>query len=451
MIAVNRVLLLSFVVVLGSHTLLSRGLEHDGVFKLINIAIYNTFVLSDPARIISNTLSQLPIWLFVKFSSSSSLSILTILYSFCLIWIHIISIVGCFLILPKNKKELLFFPLFAFLTGPLLALSVSVSMALSVCSYVWLTAFVIYYSDLSFWKHRFFFTLVPLLLLLSHELMSYMAFPLIALCVSKYQKESNFLNKIIISSSIGVLIISSLLAFWFPFIAEVNVSNRASFLNALIHFDFIYSYKGFNLPAIISFCLIVFLGLYIFPFKKNNLSVLKGKIQKNSYKNSLNVFLSQFFIKIWTKGKNKVPFFLFMLIFSFSCFFGFYLFFIGDIFAEYDFVIRVWPPCFALPLVLALWWFLKEKEMGFKNHRWFFLTLMIASVVLTLWRVQSDWQFYKHQKEFSKVLSTFQGVVEWPDVERAFEKIPLKEKIGWTMMAAFSFISSISNCKGYID
>ena len=33
MTIVNKILLLSVAIVLGSHTLLSRGLDHDGVFK----------------------------------------------------------------------------------------------------------------------------------------------------------------------------------------------------------------------------------------------------------------------------------------------------------------------------------------------------------------------------------------------------------------------------------
>lgn len=435
MTAVNKILLLSFAVVLGAHTLLSRGLDHDGAFKLMTIAIYNTFFYNESARIISNTLSQLPVWLFVKLSSSSSLSFLTILYSFSLIWIHIISIVGCFLILPKEKKRILFFPLFAFLTGPLPALDVSVSMALSICSYVWLTAFIIYYSDLSFWKYRLFFALVPFPLLLSHELISYMAFPLIALCILKYKKESGFLNKMLIAGVVGVLAFSSLLAFWFLFIAKVNIGNKTGFLDTLTSFIFIYSNKGFNLPVIISICLILFLGLYAIPFKEKN-SAFKGKEKRDTLKKPLIVFLSQFLMKIWINGKGKAPLFLFILVSTFSGLMIFPLVFSGNILDVSEFETRVWPPCFALPLGLSLWWFLKEKELCFKNQRWFFISLVIASVALTLWRVKSDWEFYKHQKEFSEVLSTFQGVVEWPDVEKAFQDVSLKEKIGWTMTAA---------------
>lgn len=432
MVVVNKILLLNFAIVLGCHTLLSRGLDYDGAYALISVVAEGTFSHWDPARIVFSTLSELPAWLFIKLSSSFSLSLLTILYSFGLIWVHIISIVGCFLILPKDKKQLLFFPLFGFLTGPLPALGMSVSMALSVCSYVWLVAFIIYYSNLSIWNHRLFVALAPLPLILSHELMSYMAFPLIALCIVKYKKEPGFLNRKLIESVTLALVISSALAFWFPFIAEVNIDNRAGFLHSLINFRFIYSpLQGFNLPVIISICLILFLNLCAITLKKENQVIFKGKAKGDS-KNFLTMFLSQFFTRAWFKLRNTVPLFLFILISVLSSF----LIFNSNTFGVSGPNTRVWPPCFALPLGLTLWWFLKDKEIQFRIHRWFLLSLVLASVVLTLWRVQSDWEFYKHQKEFSKVLSTFQGIVEWSDVESAFQNIPLKRKIGWTMTAA---------------
>lgn len=358
----------------------------------------------------SDILSQLPAWLFIKLSSSSSLSILTTLHSFGLIWIHIISLLGCFLILPKNKNKVLFFPLFAFLTGPLPALGISVSKSLFVCSSVWLAAFVIYYSDLSIQKHRLFFLLAPLPLILSHELISYIAFPLIALCIWKYKNESDFINKGLIVSVIGVLTVCSFLAFYFPFVVKQNISNRNIFLDSVANFTFIYSDQKFNLPIIISLCLIVFLGLYMFSFQEKNSTTAK-----------------------------RTSFFIFVLICIFSVLLFLSLFPL-DVFDNFlkvkSYHARVWPPCFALPLCLTLWWFLKEKEISFKNHRWFLLSLIVATVALTSWRIQSDLEFYKHQKEFSKVLFTFQGIVEWPAVETALQNVSLKEKVIYKLISA---------------
>ena len=311
MISANKVLFLSFAIVLGSHTLVSRGLAYDGIHNLFSMAMENKFFhySSEPARIIFDYFYQLPVWLFIKLSSSSSLSLLTILHSFGLIWIHIISIVGCFLILPKDKKNFLFFPLFGFLTGPLPALGASVSVAISVCSYIYLTAFVIYYSNLSSWRHRLFFVLVPFPLLLSHELMSYMAFPLIFLCVRKYKSESCFLNKIIVASVGILMIVSSFLSFKFLLFHKGTINNSDDFIESLVKLRFIYdSSRGFNLPVIISLCLIFFLSLYAFHFKEKK-SILKRK--RGNLRNPLVVFLFQFLMSIQTKGKEKAPLFFY--------------------------------------------------------------------------------------------------------------------------------------------
>ena len=153
------------------------------------------FFFSEKARLFFHFLYQIPAYLFIKFSPSSSLSLLTQVFSFGLIWIHIFSLFVCYIILPENKKNFIFFPLFSFFTGPAIALSISISIALSVYSYVWMTAFVIHYSKLSNKSHQFLFFLTPLPLLFSYELMAYMAYFLIFLCWNKHKKETNSYNK----------------------------------------------------------------------------------------------------------------------------------------------------------------------------------------------------------------------------------------------------------------
>ena len=222
MSAVNKLLLVVAALVLGSHTFLSRGLEYDGSDNLLRMIIEESFYNAQLSRKFFDFFYQLPAYLFIKFSPIPSLPFLTAIHSFGLIWVHIISLIGCFFILPKGRKNLLFFPLFAFLTGPLTALGISVSQGLSVCSYIWLVAFVLYYSDLSLWKHRLLFFLTPFPLLFSHELISYMAFPLIALSILKHQNESALLNKLLIKITTGVLILSSFFAFFLFFSTRYN-------------------------------------------------------------------------------------------------------------------------------------------------------------------------------------------------------------------------------------
>ena len=411
MAVVNRVLLLSFAVVLGSHTFLSRGLDHDGSHNLLHMILMNGIYNIELSRKFFDVFYQLPSYLFIKFSPFPSLSFLTRLHSFGLIWVHIISIVGCFLMLPKGHKNLLFFPLLAFLTGPMTGLGISISVGLSVCSYIWLTTFVIYYSDLSLLRHRLLFVLVPFPLLFSHELTSYMALPLVALCVFKYQKESGFSNKLLIKITTGVLILSSLLAFLLFLLHDTVFDNRESFLTSLINLEFMYSYGRFNFPVLISFILIIFFGLSVILQNGKNSSWFGVKEKGSVLKNPFIRNLSQFFLTIWFHG--KVPMVLFGVISFISCFFLFFWFFKTpiDFPMEDDYRARIWSPCFALPLNFLFWWCFKDKMMRFRFERckWFLLSLMVVSVTFTSWRLRSDWLFYKHRVEFSRVLSRFSG------------------------------------------
>lgn len=440
MTIVNRLLLISCAAVLGSHTFLSRGLDHDGSHNLFHMiaekAIYNV----ELSRKIFDFFYQLPAYLLIKFSPFSSLSILTIFHSFGLIWIHIISIIGCFFILPKGRKNLLFFPLFAFLTGPVTGLGISVSVGLSVCSYIWFVAFVLYYSDLSLLRHRLLFFLVPFPLLFSHELTSYMALPLIALCLRKYQKESVLFHKLLIQITTGVLVLSSFLAFLLFFIHDTTFDNRDSFVTSLTNLEFIYSQNGFNFPVIISFVLIIFLFLSILSYSGKTLLWFGIREKKDGFKNLFFRNLSSFIA--W--ALEKVPIALFLLISFFSCFFSFFWFFKVpmEFPMEDDYYTRVWPLCFALPLNFLFWWLFKERIKGFhfRKYPWFLLSLVVVGVTFTSWRLRSDWLFYRHRVEFSEVLSRFQGIQEWGSVQSAFSEIIFNRKIDLWQITPASLI-----------
>ena len=441
MTVINRALLLSLAIVLGSHTLLSRGLDHDGSYNLLYMTVFNGFYNVELSRKFFDVFYQLPVWLFIKFSPSSSLSLLTVLHSFGLIWIHIISIGGCFLMLPKSQKSLLFFPLFAFLTGPMTGLGISVSVGLSVCSYIWLIAFVIYYSDLSLLRHRLAFILVSFPLLFSHELTSYMALPLIGLCILKYQKESGFLNRFFISFTTGVLALSSFLAFFLFFLHDTSFDNRKAFLTSLTNLEFIYSYNGFNFPVVISLILIVFLFLSLFQRNGINQSESDMKTKNGISKNPFFKILYQFLLDAWIRIKERVPLALFVSIFFLSCSLLFFWFFKSptDFPMEDDYRARVLGPCIALPLSFLCWWFFKDKVVGFcfEKYKWLLLSIVVVVMTFTSWRLRSDWLFYRHRSEFSKVLSRFQGVLDWNSVQDSFSSIIFNRKIAlWKITSA---------------
>ena len=192
--AINLILLLQISLVLVFYLFTKRGLSLDGAHNLIRMIAEESFYFLELSRQSVYFFQQLPSYLIIRHTKFSSLEFLTLVFSFGLVWIHILSLIGCFFILPHEKKQLLLFPLLFFIAGPLTALGVSVSTSLSVSSYLWLSSFVIYYSDLSKVRHQLLFLIIPLPLLLSHEMMSYMAPFLIFLCVLKLHcnfKESN--------------------------------------------------------------------------------------------------------------------------------------------------------------------------------------------------------------------------------------------------------------------
>ena len=249
-------LVTAFIFAIISHTIFSRGLSYDGVLNLKGMILHNSFYFNETSRLFFHFLYQLPARLFIAFSSSDSLSLLSQIFSFGLIWIHIFSVVGCWLILPKDKKDYIFFPFFAFLVGPLTALDHSISISLSVFSYVWFVAFTIYYSDFSLKRHKVLFVLAPFPLLLSHELMSYTSFFLIFLCILKNNYQKTFMNKVILTNLILFFIFIFFTAVYF-IIFPNNPNNRNDFLSGLLSLKFLYSGKALHLYIMSAFILII--------------------------------------------------------------------------------------------------------------------------------------------------------------------------------------------------
>ena len=389
---INIILLVYFVLCLGSYIFFSRGLMEDGVYILYQMIIKDSFFYFETPRIIAHFFQQLPAWLFIKFASSTSIDLLVKVFSFGLIWIHIISFLGCYFILPKKKKHYIFFPLFAFFNGPLTAFGDSISASLSVCSYIWLPAFVMYYSDLSLKRHKIFFLLTPLPLLLSHELMSYMAWPLIYLCVLKLHNQNEFLSKSLIKLLIAFFIMVSALNVFY--ILNIN-SGLVIFNHNFLQFkDHLFSLK------------------FLYLKKQVNISILMSLILTLS-----------FFIDIL---KRKKPLQIMCLMFLSFCFFSILLnpfsiyerFFFTD-----DYISRVWSPIFSLPFFLLLWHFIEAKKITINLSGLFLFSCFFAFTGLTMNQIKSDFKFYKHQKEFSQKFERCYGFVKWSSVKEHFNII----------------------------
>lgn len=402
---VNLILLLKICIVLFFHLWAKRGLSLDGAHNLIRMTVEESFYFLELSRQSSYFFQQLPAYLMIRYTNFSSLELLTVVFSFGLIWIPILSLSGCFLILPDKKKQIIFFPLLFFILGLLPALGVSVSAGLSIASYLWPVGFMIYYSDLSKISRKFFFLLTPLPLILSHELMSYTAPFLIFLCIirlvaiektklncyetqntTKYIKSTKTQNKLLIFIVIGYLLSICFLSWFFIFFPKPSeLPNRSEFFNSLLKLEFFLKYSEDNTPII--YPATVTAGLILaFAY----ISLLKNSKIKKMIQKILYVLLFLFGgLSILTPFNSFFPFF--------------------KLTGEEE--LRVWTALIALPLCLLLW-YLYEKQ-ALKIDKAFIRAVLFSGLALSLWRIGSDYQFYKTQKQISKRLENCSGIIPY--------------------------------------
>jgi len=400
---VNLILLLKISIVLFFHLWTKRGLSLDGAHNLIRMTAEESFYFLELSRQSVYFFQQLPAYLMIRYTNFSSLELLTVVFSFGLIWIPILSLLGCFLILPDKKKQLIFFPLLFFIIGLLPALGVSVSAGLSVAGYLWPVVFMIYYSDLSKISRKFFFLLTPLPLILSHEMMSYMAPFLIFLCVIRLQfiektklncyetkkktiKSINKQNKHLILIVISYLLFICFLAWFFIFFPKPSeLPNRSEFFNSLLKLEFFFKYNEDK--ALIIYPAAVTAGLILaFAY----ISLLKKSRIKKMIKKILYVLLFVFGgLSILTPFNSFFPFF--------------------KLTGEEE--LRVWTASIALPLCLLLWYLYEKQTL--KIDKAFIKAVLFAGLALSLWRIGSDYQFYKTQKQISKRLENCSGIIPY--------------------------------------
>lgn len=379
----NVILLISISCSFISHCVFLRALESDGIEKLAEIIFKNSFTYEETSRIFFHFLYQLPIVLFLKAFSVAPLYLIKFIYSISLLWLHILAFIVCYLILPKEKKEYLCFPLLGFVLGPMASMGLSIYVAFLTYSWIWAVAFIIHYSNLSVKRQKIFFIASISALFFSHEMMSYMAVPLVFFCFKKLNQD-NKKNKKIIYAGIFLLIINSFLSAFFVFFPTF-VEHRSFFIESLTHFYFFYK-GGFYTPILSSFCVLTI----FFLFQKFSFSTSKW----------LMLFITPGFL-----------FFCIMNIVTpvypvFENFISFW--------NEYD--KRVWP-VISLPFTLLIWWLFENKKIDLYKGSLFFLYCVFLSISLTGWRVGSDYRFYQYQTQLAKKLSYCSGYISWEELQ----------------------------------
>jgi len=392
------ILVFCFLLAVVSFVFFSVGLQEDGSHNLAHLLMLEKIRTSETARIFFYYFSMLPLSTYFKTSSSHSLSLITSVYSFSLIYIHILSWILCFLILPKNKKEFIFFPLFSFLTGAFLLLDISVSVALSVCSYLWLVAFMISYFDFSKKIHQFSFFVFAFPLILSHEMMSYLSLFFVFLILVKLKRRIKHTN---LQTLFLPLLFFLFLCFLQSFLLfhSLDKSNFNQFQKNLFSFEFLWDDSRINLCLFLSLFIKVVLFLEIFKKK----------------------FLSQGF----------QVFFFFVLTFCFLklLFLSFPLF--EARFWTSDYAGRVYPPVLSFPLCLLAWFLAEFKSIELKKElsQTFLISCCLLALLFTFYRLKSDKNFYNYRKDFARAVEKCEGIVLLSDFKKDFTNFKSQWKV----------------------
>ena len=371
---------------LVSYCVFLRGVESDGREILSEIIFKNSFFYAEKARLLFHFLYELPIVLYLKVFPLTSLYFIKAIWSFSLIWVHIFSFFGSYLILPKNKKHFIFFPLMGFVFGSMTSLGLSISVSFIVSSYVWMLAFIIHYSNLFIIIHKFIFILSICISFFSHELMSFMSWPLIYLCVFKLRK--NYKNRIIIKTGIILLFINFLISSFFILFPDWP-EHRSYFLESFERMYFFYK-EGFYSPSISSFLILLIFFINFFKIKFYKIKVTIVKI----------LSLIAIFLCIINFINPIYPIFGDFIVF----------------WNEYD--KRVWV-VIALPFSMLIWWLFEIKKLSFSRYKLFFVFCIILTMSLTSWRIGTDYRFFQYQMQFVKRLSHCQGYVSWSELEKS--------------------------------
>ena len=390
-----------FLIALTSFCFFSSGLNEDGSYDLFHLLMLDKLRMHEIPRTFFHFIYTLPIITLLSLFPASSFSFLTQTYSFSLIYIHILTFLFCFWFLPKDKKNFIFFPLFSFLTGHFILLNISVSVAFSLSSYLWIVSFIIYYIDLSKRSHKALFLIAPIPLLLSHEMISYFSWFLIFLTLFKLQSSSQknqVFEKSFIPLFICFLIMVSFLGFYF-ILNPQEKNNLIQFQDSLFSFKFLFDGSSFNLCLFMA----LFLKLSLF----------------------LELFWKSFYFQILLILLSVLSFFIFLFA-PFSVF--------QETFFTNDYISRVYPPVISVPFCFLMWWLAEQKGVKLERlSKSFLWACCLIGLSFTVYRIKSDLEFDKYRKNFSRQIGHCEGLVSLSHFKKKFPK--LKSNSHWKITA----------------
>ena len=242
-----------------------RGLYADGAFYLLRMIQEDGFWLFEPSRRTVQFLQQLPSVVGMAYGIHDA-DTLAVIYSLTMQLLPLAFVATSYLVLPKDRKEWIFFPLLHYLAGSTGAEFPSIVEGPLATSYFWLVLYLILFrtekcSSLALT------TLIALPALYAHEVMIFLA-PILALSAiwRAFEVESRLQRT-------GLL----LLALWFAFVVAVQIgfvinpawgpANRNSFLHDFLELNWLVTTDGdINVPVVLGmFSIISMLLVWLIP------------------------------------------------------------------------------------------------------------------------------------------------------------------------------------------
>ena len=320
-------------------------------------------------------------------------------FSFFALQLHQpLCLAGAYIVLPKDKKHLLFFPLFGFLTGPFIFLEEIITSPSAVFSMIWLLFFALKYADFSKIIHLIIIIL-PLIDLpaeYEHEMVMYMAFPLIALAFRRLKREALWRNKAFLSLIIARLVFAALYTSYFVFFAEKEIDGTGYYkqlLQTVYELGFFFIIKDGALKGLYLPCLLAALLLAL-PFLRLISSRKAGRAAQIPLTAAMALGFGA------------------LLLSSFRSSHGFFPLVTGDEDASKAVFLY-----FSLPAGLLVWHLFEKKIFTFKDQAVFLLFCLLASFSFAVWNLSLDYRFIQYKKQFTEILSKCQGVMYWPEEE----------------------------------
>jgi hypothetical protein len=235
----------------------ARGLYHDGVYYLVNIADIKEFFIPGPARTTIEVLRQTPVVLLSKFTDMSLFQ-LGQAFSFTLLILPTLLCALCWLVAPPDRKAWTLFPLTYLLVGVAPTSIHAIGEAAPAASYFWIFLFLFLFRTRHIASQLLFLMLcIPAFQL--HEGCFPLMVVLLLACSMRVRVSNEVREQVFLALS--AILIAAVMVYEISWILYPQYpEDRDDILRALVRFQFLYVDGHLNLPLMTGTCALLALA-----------------------------------------------------------------------------------------------------------------------------------------------------------------------------------------------